>query len=335
MDNVTHTLTAVLLARAGLGRLTPGATGVLLVASNLPDADIVTGFFGGMLNYLEYHRHLTHALAVGPVLGLLAALAIYWVKGWRLLPAWAVGTVGVWVHIVLDLLNSYGVRVWLPFQPDWVEWDLFMVVDPWVMGVLLLSVLAPLLARLVGSEIGGRAAVAPGRGWAVFGLMFMVLWAGGRWMLHERALETLRTRNYQGQSPVRVAAWPTPWNPFVWQGYVSTETFWGLHRLDLKTEFDPERGSVYFKPEEAELVNAARRTPQAQAFMRFAQFPVWRIVPVAEPEGATLVEATDVRFGPPEDGRFQLRILLDVSRQVLSAGFSMGDPLKGMDIGRR
>jgi hypothetical protein len=207
-----------------------------------------------------------------------------------------------------------------------VAWDLFMVVDPWVMAVLLLCVLAPLLAKLVGNEIGGPAAVSPGRGWAFFGLAFMVLWAGGRWVLHGHALETLRARNYQGEPPVRVAAWPTPWNPFVWQGYVSTEPFWALHRVDLTREFDPERGAVYFKPEGAELVNAARRTPEAQAFLRFAQYPVWRILPLAEPEGGMSVEATDVRFGAPEAGKFQLRVVLDSSRAVVSAHFSFGNP---------
>ncbi|MBI2686784.1 MAG: metal-dependent hydrolase [Acidobacteria bacterium] len=334
MDNVTHTLTAILLARAGLGRLVPGGTAVLLVASNIPDADSAVTLWAGGLGYLEYHRHLTHALLAGPLLGLLAALAVCWIKGWRLLPAWGLGTAGVWGHILMDLLNSYGVRIWLPFRGDWVGWDLFMIVDPWVMAVLLLCVVAPLLARLVGSEIGGRAAIAPGRGWAIFGLAFVVLWAGGRWVLHQRAVETLGARNYHGQAPVRVAAWPTPWNPLLWQGYVSTEGFWGLYRVDLGRDFDPEAGSIYFKPEGAELVNAARRTPEAQAFLRFAQFPVWRMLPVAEPEGGTLVEATDVRFGAPEDGKFQLKIVLDGTRRPVSAVFAFGSPLKGLGVVR-
>lgn len=333
MDNITHTLTAVLLARAGLGRVVPGATAVLVLASNLPDADSVVALFGGGLGYLEYHRHLTHALVVAPLLGLLAALALFRVKGWRLGPTWAVGTAGVWAHLALDLLNNYGVRIWLPFRPDWVSWDLFMIVDPWVLTVLLLCVTAPMLGRLVGSEIGGRAA-SPGPGWALVGLSFLVLWAGVRWTLHERALDTLRARNYRGEAPVRVAAWPTPWSPFVWQGYVSTEPFWGLYRVDLNTEFDPERGSVFYKPEGAELVNAARRTPEAQAFLRFAQYPVWRMLPVAEPEGGTLVEATDVRFGAPDDGKFQLRILLDGTLRPVSARFTFGDPLKGFGVRR-
>lgn len=334
MDNVTHTLTAVLLARTGLGRLVPGGTGLLVLASNLPDADVVVALWGGQLAYLEYHRHLTHALVVAPLLGLLVALAFFRVKGWRLGPAWALGTLGVWGHIALDLLNNYGVRIWLPFSSEWVSTDLFMVVDPWVMAVLLLCVLAPLLARLVGSEISGRPAAAPGRGWAVTGLLFVVLWAGGRWMLHERALETLRSRIYQGQTPVRVAAWPTPWSPLAWQGYIATESFWGLYRVNLSREFDPEHGSVYFKPESAELVNAARQTPEAQAFLRFAQFPVWQVIPVAEPEGGTRVEITDVRFGLPEDGKFQLRVLLDGGRRPVSAIFGFGNPAKGFGFGR-
>jgi inner membrane protein len=335
MDNVTHTLTAILLGRAGLGRLAPKGTAILVVASNLPDADSIAGFFGGGLSYLEYHRHLTHALVAAPVLGLLAALAFCRVKGWRLWPAWALGAAGVWAHILLDLLNNYGVRIWLPFQSTWTSWDLLMVVDPWLLLVLFLCAVAPLLSRLVGSEISsGRPDPAPGRGWAIFGLLFFLAWGGARWTLHERAVETLRARNYDGQAPIRVAAWPTPWNPFVWQGYVSTEPFWGLYRVDLNREFDPENGAVYYKPEGAEAINAARRTPEAQAFLRFAQYPVWRILPLAEPENGLLVEATDVRFGAPEDGKFQLRITLDGARRPVTAKFGFGDPAKGMGIGR-
>jgi hypothetical protein len=148
-------------------------------------------------------------------------------------------------------------------------------------------------------------------------------------MLHERAVETLRARSYQGAEAVRVAAWPTPWNPFVWQGYVSTERFWGLYRVDLNREFDPDRGEVFFKPEGAEAVSAVRRTPEGQAFLGFARYPVWRVLPVSEPEGGTLVEATDVRFGLPEDGKFQLRVVLDGARRPVSAKFGFGDPWKG------
>ena len=41
MDNLTHTLTGVLLARAGLNRLTPRAMLIVIIAANVPDFDVV------------------------------------------------------------------------------------------------------------------------------------------------------------------------------------------------------------------------------------------------------------------------------------------------------
>ena len=80
MDNVTHTLTAVLLARAGLGKLVPGGTAVLMLASNLPDADSVVGLLGGPLAYLEYHRHLTHALVAAATAAVRPWRRPYWTQ---------------------------------------------------------------------------------------------------------------------------------------------------------------------------------------------------------------------------------------------------------------
>ena len=331
MDNVTHTLTGLLLARAGLHRLAPRGTLLLVLASNAPDADAVVALFGGTPAYLEYHRHLTHAVVVAPLVGLAVALATFWLRGWRFLPAWLIATIGVWGHILLDMLNTYGVRIWLPFRAEWFSWDLVAIVDPWLLLVLLLCAGAPLFSRLVAGEIGARVA-SPGRGWAIFGLAFFLLWSGGRAMLHNRAVDVLRSRIYRGHAPLRVAAWPTPWNPMVWRGYVSTEPSWTIFTMDLNGEFDPEAGSVYFKPEGAETVNAARRTPEAQAFLRFAQYPVWRVLPVSDQEGATLIEATDVRFGDPEDGKFQLRIVMDANRNPVSAKVSLGSPAKSMGL---
>ncbi len=55
MDNLTHSLVGLFLARAGLNRLAPDATAAMILAANLPDADIVAGV-GGAPAYLEWHR---------------------------------------------------------------------------------------------------------------------------------------------------------------------------------------------------------------------------------------------------------------------------------------
>ena len=40
MDNLTHSLTGLMLSRAGLNRFYPRATLVLVIAANIPDIDI-------------------------------------------------------------------------------------------------------------------------------------------------------------------------------------------------------------------------------------------------------------------------------------------------------
>ena len=70
MDNLTHTMTGVVLSRAGLHRVAPRATLTLLLAVNAPDIDTLP-FWGRPLSYLRYHRGYTHALVGLPVVAAL------------------------------------------------------------------------------------------------------------------------------------------------------------------------------------------------------------------------------------------------------------------------
>jgi inner membrane protein len=55
MDALTHTLFAIILGRAGLNRLAPRATLLLVVAANLPDVDIIARL-GNQAAWLRYWR---------------------------------------------------------------------------------------------------------------------------------------------------------------------------------------------------------------------------------------------------------------------------------------
>ena len=63
----------------GPGKWSPRATAIMLLAANIPDADVVSSA-GGSLNYLNYHRHLTHSFLLAPVMA-LAAVAVVRVVG--------------------------------------------------------------------------------------------------------------------------------------------------------------------------------------------------------------------------------------------------------------
>ena len=60
MDPITQSLTGLVLSRAGLNRLAPYGTAIALIAANAPDLDVVTAPWG-IVTYLHYHRHITHA----------------------------------------------------------------------------------------------------------------------------------------------------------------------------------------------------------------------------------------------------------------------------------
>lgn len=330
MENLTHTLTGLMLSRAGLNRLTPHATAILLIAANIPDIDIVAAF-DSSVTYLDRHRGSTHALAFVPLMALLAVLPVImltfrktdWRRHW--LGALLAASAGVVSHLLLDWTNIYGIRLLLPFSSEWLRLDSINIVDFWIWGILLLGVAAPVLSRLVSSEIGARS--GSGRGMAIFVLALLTSYEFGRYVLHQRAIATLETRLYQGAVPVRVAAFPGPFNLFSWTGLVEGNGFYIVVPVNLLGEFDPAEGTLYYQADASREIAAARATSTFQTFLSFSQFPLWRVVPAEKPENAVRVSVIDMRFGAPQEQRFAASAVIDPAMRVISSGFQFG-PLK-------
>jgi len=325
MDTLTHTATGLFLSRAGLKHWSPLATPIILLAANAPDIDIVA-LAGGSLHYLHYHRHLTHSLTAMPVMALLPVLVVRLAarKPVAWLGAFAAAVLAVASHLLLDLTNVYGVRLLLPFSGRWFRLDLTNIFDLWIWAVLLLAVAGPFIGRLVGSEIASTSARprAHGRGFACFALAFLLLYNCARGALHARAAAELDARVYQGAEPLRVLAAPNGVAPWRWRGVVETRDFYAVADVNLAGEFDPTRAVIFHKPEAGPALEAARRTAAFQELMRFAQFPLWRVLPVAEPQDASQVELMDLRFGTPPASAFVATAVVDARGQVLDTGFS-------------
>lgn len=326
MDNLTHSLTGLLLARSGLNRLAPRATALAVIAANLPDLDIVSGV-NGSLCYLAHHRGFTHALFWAPLLA-LAALPLWWLLARKEQPgkrqwagAYLVALAAILSHLGLDFLNIYGIRLQLPFSAAWPRLDLVNIVDVWIWAILLICTLGPMLARLVYSEIGARGAT--GRGMAITGLVLMVAYLFGRAELHARAVETLQSRLYEKEQPRLTVALPGAANPWQWTGVVETNSAWHVLPLNLLArDFDPDAGRVFYKPDISRVRAAVLGTETARVYLNFSQCPLWRVTPVTTPEGASLVHIYDLRFGVPDDGVFSCEFLVDATGKVLRERFS-------------
>lgn len=327
MDNLTHSLTGVLLARAGLNRLVPRATILAVIAVNLPDLDIVTALRGSLC-YLANHRGFSHALFWLPLVA-LAPLPIWWllarsqgVKPIDWLKAYLVSAVALLSHLVLDWMNVYGIRLKLPFSGEWLHLDLLNIIDVWVWAILLICTLGPVLGRLVESEMGARRGA--GRGMAITGLLLVAAYIGGRAQLHDQAVKALEARMYRHEMPRRILAIPGAFNPWQWTGVVETSSSWYVIPLDLHREFDPESGRIFPKPDTSSVRSAVLDTETARVFLDFSQAALWRITPTPSPEGAVSVTIHDLRFGLPGEGAFSAEWIVDAKGRVVHEGFVFG-----------
>ena len=129
---------------------------------------------------------------------------------------------------------------------------------------------------------------------------------------------------YEGTVPLRVAATPDPVNPMKWRGIVETPGAYVIQDLNLATDPGSARGNLFHKPDADPAIDAARRTTTFQAFLRFSQYPLWRVTPYVALENGKLVEVFDLRFGTPLVPGFLARAVVDSRLQVVESSFQFG-----------
>lgn len=143
MDNLAHSLVGAWMAEAGLKRRTPLATVTLVVGANLPDLDGFASLAGSDTSLL-LRRGLTHGVLAVAVLPWMLAGAVMLGDRYlrrrrhpekqpaRFWPLLALAYVSVLSHPLLDWMNTYGVRLLMPFDGRWFYGDALFIIDPWM-----------------------------------------------------------------------------------------------------------------------------------------------------------------------------------------------------------
>lgn len=298
MDNLTHTLTGLMLARAGLVKPDQrGGALALMLAANAPDMDVFWSGLPGSLRYFEHHRGIAHSLLLSPLIALVPLLLARLIRhaslGWRIYFAcW----IGVLSHLALDLTNVYGVRLLLPFSSRWFRLDTTDIIDPWIWLILLVALAAPALAGLVSSEIRGRKFAGPKFAWAWVALIALLGYDSFRFAAHGRAIAEMRARVYSDDP--HFAALPRGIDPLHWRGVVITPDFVLTTDMNLTEDYDPEAfGHIDYPAQQSPAIDAAKSTPVFQTMQKFEQLPFWKDSPVGD---GRLVEMIDLRFGTPQ-----------------------------------
>jgi inner membrane protein len=169
MDNLTHSLVGLTVAKAGLERLSPYATIVCVAAANAADADVASGLFGDRWTLLQHHRGITHSIAGTIAIGFLVpALALAIERGASAITKrkpriqfrglLLASMLAALTHPLLDWTNNYGVRPFLPWSGHWFYGDLVFIADPYLW--LILGVPAFFLTSHTRVRIAGWAALA-------------------------------------------------------------------------------------------------------------------------------------------------------------------------------
>lgn len=302
MDNICHTLAGAALAQAGLKKQTPLATATLLIAANLPDVDVISLAWGSTAG-LAFRRGWTHgvlALAIWPLL-LAGAMLLFdrlgRRRGARFGPLVLLAAIGVASHPLLDLLNTYGVRLLMPFSDRWYYGDTLFIVDVWAWLALGAGVALSVRAERRGRPdwpVPARAA-----------LLLATAYTLAMLTLGRLAASQARFELQAAGAPVRrVLASPQPLTPVARRivadegdGYVVGEIRTGGN-LQVSGHW-PKRNPA--DPHEHPAVALAAATPDGAAFLRWARYPTY-IVDLRG--GSTLVHFIDLRYARTPDDAF-------------------------------
>lgn len=335
MDPFAHTLFGATLAETGLKRCSRYATATLIIGANLPDIDVLA-YIGGSDFALYARRGWTHGVLAMLVLPLLLAASIALWHRWRgrasdtNTPAFnftnivLLSYLAVWSHPLLDWMNTYGVRLLMPFDDRWFYGDTLFIIDPWfwllmAAGVVLarsssrlssaawagFGVLACLL--VIGTDrvalavkvlfvagvmgIGLLRSVKPDQArifWLARGCLLALCGYIGVTYLIARHAEHTQLVQFPGARQVQ--ANPIPGNPFQHRLIVVNDTEYHVIGAD---------GAQYQIPRQAPsaIVQSAMNDPTIRGFMHWTRFPYWHVETLPDSWEVTL---RDLRYVAPD-----------------------------------
>lgn len=312
MDNLTHTLVGAALGQAGLKRRTALAMPALMIGANLSDVDVLCIAFG---EALSCRRGWTHGPIGLLVLPAVLTLVLLWFDRWQTRrgsrpgarPAVQPGQllllsyIGALSHPLLDWMNSWGIRLLMPFSERWFYGDALFIADPWIWLALGMGIW---LSRRRERSDAGRTS-SP----AILALLVTTLYSGAM-VASGRAVEERVAREFKesglGQ-PQQVLANPVFADPFRRRIVVQTEHQYGFGDFrwlpNPHVSLDQELVSSHM--DQSAIALAAGQSKQMADFLYWSRFPFAMIKGNGE---NTNVTVGDARFGTrPDTGVFSVK----------------------------
>jgi inner membrane protein len=184
--------------------------------------------------------------------------------------------VAVLTHPLLDLCNTYGVRLLMPFSGRWFHGDTLFIIDPWMW-------LALGLAYLLARELRRRGAARPewpARTALVLAGTYIVLMAASN--LVARGIVRRAAGAEGGPAAGQLMVSPLPLNPFRRSVVIERDSVYEFGAFDWLARPHYRRAGPlvprYIGVDAPEARAAAAETWKGRTFLDWARFPVYEVL---------------------------------------------------------
>ena len=313
MDPITHGLSGVVLSRTGFyQRFGRPATIIFIVAALIPDIDHLTLRLAGPLAYLKYHRGFTHSIIGSFVIAAIMAGIVCSIELFReklgYLTTFGIFLLGIYIHIFLDLITSYGTLVFFPFTDKRYSLDLVFIIDFYFTALMLIPLVIIRFKREWAKVI------------ALSSVAGIIIYLGIAYKGRNIAIESTKAEAQKlGITSKRIEAIPLPFSPFRWSVYIEDDKRFYQVDVDALKSISPFNSfekkhlpeGLNQGPEGNNIIEKVEKLEIVKTYLWFARFPV---VTIKEEGEGFLVEYFDLRFNSlPPRRPFLLKLFLDKS----------------------
>lgn len=284
MDTATHIVMGIGLTAlatqdpAMAGSFVATAT-TLVVGSLIPDGDTVLKLKDNA-TYISNHRGITHSIPFTILWPLLIALFIFtFFKNVDITHIWLWAQLAVFLHVFVDIFNSYGTQALRPITNKWIQLSVINTFDPiifviwcigialWVIGLHPFAVFFPLIGVLV---------------------IYYIIRFRMQAIIKKRALQQIQ----QEHQPVKVFVAPTM-KFFEWRVAVQTESYDYVGRSFSRNIVFSDKSKRHPFPSD-DLMDYVKNDKNIKTFLNFSSIYRWQAT--KNDDGTTEIRLIDLRY---------------------------------------
>ncbi|MCU5746237.1 metal-dependent hydrolase [Staphylococcus sp. SQ8-PEA] len=284
MDTATHiamgvSLTAIATQDPSMSESFAATATTLIVGSLIPDSDTVMKLKDNA-TYIANHRGITHSIPFTILWPILIALFIFVIfKHVDVTHIWLWAQLAVFLHVFVDIFNSYGTQALRPITNKWIQLSVINTFDPIIFTILCLGIVLWL--------IGLHPFVVF---FPIIGILFIYYIIRFRMqaMIKKQALRSIQ----QEHNPVKVFVAPTM-KFMEWRIAIQTDDYDYVGRSYGRNIVFSDKTKRETLPS-SDFMQYVKDDKNIKTFLNFSSIYRWQATEKAN--GATEIRLIDLRY---------------------------------------